>query len=246
VPFCAGNRVKIGALCRAKARQTIPRYAPSYSAFPTVRTTPQASLPPKLLFSQWRHFLCASRHGARAGVDQSRDAYGAGVLGEHPRIQSSSWTRQVRPSRWVCTSSSRRRTRCTKAGIPALSSTFKIACANRGGVRSTWLQLIETLGANNESQNKRRCDRVPLVGGNAVPQRYWMWSRSSQVLAERRDQISNGVTAEAGTSLCTQPNDNRFDRATHSERAVETRMSLTERVRRNYTGQSSKAFFFVL
>jgi hypothetical protein len=33
-------------------------------------------------------------------------------------------------------------------------------------------------------------------------------------------------------------NDNRFDRATHRERAEETRTSLTERVRRNYTGQS--------
>jgi hypothetical protein len=69
------------------------------------------------------------------------------------------------------------------------------------GVRSTWLQLTETLGANTGSQNKRRCDRVPLVGGNAVPQRYWICSRSS--LAKRRDQISNGVTTEAGTLLRT-------------------------------------------
>jgi hypothetical protein len=82
-------------------------------------------------------------------------------------------------------------------------------------VRSTWLQLTETLGANTGSQTKRRCDRVSLVGGNAVPQRYWICSRSSQVLAERRDPISNGVTTEAGTSLCRLSNGNRFDRATH-------------------------------
>jgi hypothetical protein len=35
-----------------------------------------------------------------------------------------------------------------------------------------------------------------------------------------------------------QPNDSRFDRATHRELAEETRTSLTERVRRKYTGQS--------
>jgi hypothetical protein len=87
--------------------------------------------------------------------------------------------------------------------------------SNRLSLRSTWLQLTETLGANTGSQTKRPCDRVPLVGGNAVPQRYWICSRSSQVLAERRDPISNGVTTEAGTSLCRQSNDNRFDRATH-------------------------------
>jgi hypothetical protein len=121
------------------------------------------------------------------------------------------------------------------------SSRLKLA-----SVRSTWPQLTETLSANTESQNKRRCDRGPPVGGNAVPQRYWICSRSSQVLGERRDQISNGVTTEAGTSLCTQPSDNRFDRATHREWAEETRTSLTERVRRNYTGQSSKDFFCVL
>jgi hypothetical protein len=125
-------------------------------------------------------------------------------------------------------------------------SSYILACNGATGVRSTWLQLTKTLGANTESQNKRRCDRVPLVGGNAVPQRYWICSRSSQVLAERRDQISNGITTEAGTSLCTQPNDNRFDRATHRERAEETRTSLTERVRRNYTGQSSNDFLCVL
>jgi hypothetical protein len=112
-------------------------------------------------------------------------------------------------------------------------------------VWSTWLQLTETLGANTESQNKRRCDRVPLVGGNAVPQRYWICSRSSQVLAERRDQISNGVITEAGTSLCTQPDDNRFDRATQRA-GGRNETSLTERVRRNYTGQSSKDFPCVL
>jgi hypothetical protein len=53
---------------------------------------------------------------------------------EHPRTQSSARTRQVRPSRWVCTNSSRRRTRCTKTGIPALSGTFAIAGV-RGGVQ---------------------------------------------------------------------------------------------------------------
>jgi hypothetical protein len=66
----------------------------------------------------------------------------------------------------------------------------------RGGralrVRSTWLQLTETSAGNTGSHNKRRCDRGSPVGGNAVPQRYWMCSRSSQELAERRDQISNG------------------------------------------------------
>jgi hypothetical protein len=58
----------------------------------------------------------------------------------------------------------------------------------RGGralrVRSTWLQLTEMLAVNTGSHNKRRCDRGPLVGGNAVPQRYWMCRRPSQELAE--------------------------------------------------------------
>jgi hypothetical protein len=45
--------------------------------------------------------------------------------------------------------------------------------------------------------------------------------------AERRDQISIGVKTESGTSLCTQQNDNRFDRATHRERAEETTTSVT-------------------
>jgi hypothetical protein len=119
---------------QSQSGTAIPRCAPSYSAFPTVRTTRQASLPPELLSSQWRHILCVSRHAARAGVDHSRVCvFGAGVHGEHPRIQYSARTRQVKPSRWVCTSSSRRRTR-EKTGIPALSSTFAIACAIRGGV----------------------------------------------------------------------------------------------------------------
>jgi hypothetical protein len=72
-----------------------------------------------------------------------------------------------------------------------------------------------------------------------------MSSSSSQVLAERRVQISNGVTTEAGTSLYTQPNDNRFDGATHREQEEDSRTSITERVRRNDTGQSSKDFLCV-
>jgi hypothetical protein len=63
--------------------------------------------------------------------------------------------------------------------------------------------------------------------------------------SQRRDLISNGVTTEAGISLCTQPNVNRFDRATHRERAEGTRTSRTERVRRKYTGQLSTDFFCV-
>jgi hypothetical protein len=54
----------------------------------------------------------------------------------HPRIQSSARTRPVKHSRWVCTSSSRRRTRSTKTGMPALSSTFAIVCAVRGCVQA--------------------------------------------------------------------------------------------------------------
>jgi hypothetical protein len=82
----------------------------------------------------------------------------------HPRIQSSARTRQFRPSRWVCTSSSRRSTRCTKAKytlykcelhalqrrstrctktrIPALSSTFAIACAIRRGVQENLRAIL--------------------------------------------------------------------------------------------------------
>jgi hypothetical protein len=72
-----------------------------------------------------------------------------------------------------------------------------------------------------------------------------MCSKSSLELVERQDQIDSGVTTEAGTSLCTQPNDNRFDRATHRERAEVTRSSLTETVRHMYSVQSSKDFHCV-
>jgi hypothetical protein len=144
VPLCVGNRAEIGSLCKAKSSEAIPPCAARYSAFPTDRTTRQASLPPELLSSQWRHIPCASRHAARAGVDQSRVCVlGAGVHGEHPRIQSSSRTRQVRSSRWVCSSSSRRRTRCTTGiGIPALRNTFAIACAIRGGVQANLRAIL--------------------------------------------------------------------------------------------------------
>jgi hypothetical protein len=50
----------------------------------------------------------------------------------HPRIQSSARTRPVRPSRWVCTSSSWRRTRCTRTWIPASRSLFAIVCTTAG------------------------------------------------------------------------------------------------------------------
>jgi hypothetical protein len=136
VPLCVGIRAEIGALCKAKSTQAIPPCAPRYRALPTVRTTWQASFPSELLSSQWRHILCASRHATRAGVEQSK---GTRIWRRrswrHPRIQSSARTRQVRPPRWICTSSSRRRARCTKTGIPALSSTFAIACGIRGGVQ---------------------------------------------------------------------------------------------------------------
>jgi hypothetical protein len=102
VPLCVGNRAEIGALCKAKYCQAIPPCAPRYRALPTVRRTRQASLPPELLSSHWRHILCASRHAARAGVDQSK---GTRIWRRrswrHPRIQSSARTRQVRPPRWM-------------------------------------------------------------------------------------------------------------------------------------------------
>jgi hypothetical protein len=144
--LCAESRAEIGALCKAKARQATPPCAPRYprySAFPTVRTTRHASLPPELLSSQCRHILRASHHVARAGWTNRRvRVFGAGVHWRHPRIQSSAWTRQVRPSRWVRSSSSRGRTPCTKTGIPALSSTFAIACAIRGEVQANLRSIL--------------------------------------------------------------------------------------------------------
>jgi hypothetical protein len=38
--------------------------------------------------------------------------------------------------------SSRRRTRCTNTGIPALSSTFAIACAMRAGIQAILLAIL--------------------------------------------------------------------------------------------------------
>jgi hypothetical protein len=131
--FCQGNSAEIGSICEANARQAKPPCAPRYGALPTVRTTRHASLPPELLSSQWRHILCASRHAARAGVEQSKGTR-LWRSWRHPIFQSSARTIEVRPSRWVCTSSSRRRTR-TKTGIPTPSSTFEIARAVRCGVQ---------------------------------------------------------------------------------------------------------------
>jgi hypothetical protein len=119
--LCAENRAEIGAICKAKARQATPPCAPRYSVLPQVRTTRHASHPPELLSFQWRQIRCTSCHAARAGVDQSKGkCIWPRRSWRHPRIQSSARSRQVRPSRWVSTSSSRRRTHYTRTRIPAL------------------------------------------------------------------------------------------------------------------------------
>jgi hypothetical protein len=73
-----------------------------------------------------------------------------------------------------------------------------------------------------------------------------MCFRSSQELEERRDQVSNGVTTESGTSIRKQSNENRFDRTTLREQGEVARTSLTERARRKYRGESSNDVLCVL
>jgi hypothetical protein len=133
------------------AREPLPKLAlfanPSPPGYTTLRAEVQRvpynshklarQSSPELLYSQ-----CITSCRADVGGPIESTRIWRSRSWRHPRIQSSARTRPVRPSRWVCARSSRRRTRCTETGIPAPSSTFAIACAVRGGVQANLLTIL--------------------------------------------------------------------------------------------------------
>jgi hypothetical protein len=141
LPFARETVPKLALFAKPKpARQCLLAHRGTARSLSSHNPARQPS-PGAALFPVAPHFF-ALRRAARAGVDQPRVRVFLAQAFLETFENSILGTDQVRPSKCVCTSSSRRRTRCTKTGIFAQSSTFAIACAIRDGVQANLWAIL--------------------------------------------------------------------------------------------------------
>jgi hypothetical protein len=136
VRFARGKPAEIGALCRAKARQAITRSAPRHSAslqfaqlgapvFPRSRSNPSGA-------TFFAHHIMPRGQG---GINREYAHLAKAFMetSENPILRADQTSQALKVGRYKFL---RRRSRCTKTGMPTLSSTEAISCAVPDGVQA--------------------------------------------------------------------------------------------------------------